>query len=751
MSKEISGTEEDAALYAAIADLPQYRPYFVQDRRGRGNRVKLTREGMEFCACLQAPSIPDSNAPQNVAGAIRRYASRLPHIHLKVKSVARVAHVQGKQVQAILVKMVEGRVANGTPVEYRPNDRRAWTSGTIVGQEPGSTCLYISSDTQIDQSDLPGVLAIDRAFMFAQLAKRIEQMTSIPAQVRSLFAHRQTRGQSVHATDAIDMAIQLSDLAQPWTKLLWGPPGSGKTFAIAQYVVHVMRKNPDARILLVAPSNLAVDVLLEELVARMQSNGLGDLVRARSILRYGYPRSNNILSLPELLGPPEADTLMNDIRECSHRITEAEHSGAGENELAALRAGLLATQETLRTRVQNHARQARVIATSTTQAYLPEGPISDGEWQIVAVDEATMVHPALCYYLGSLSQDVLLLAGDPRQLGPVAELQNKMGDVERKWIADDIFEATGVSIGSSEKRRIDNEHPVLARITEQRRCAATIWDEISHLYPGVKCVRGRNEQGQTTSVEPLPSSPVTLVDTAGLGRAPCRRNKHSWYNESSAELCVELATSMLGDTVDRSIAIITPFRTQVALLKRLLRYERSVCKDYERIQVGTVHQFQGSAADIVIFDVVEADVRTSLTRILQGDMGLRLVNVAISRARDKLVVVANRSWHQEHTCRETNPLLWNLVLEYKASEVVAVLDDRRSSESGCLAYESPSEAVLGEAMRSTGGLDDVVAQYSIRRADGSLISRADFAVPQLQYAIYRSIHKTCNIRVDKTT
>ena len=128
--------------------------------------------------------------------------------------------------------------------------------------------------------------------------------------------------------------------------------------------------------------------------------------------------------------------------------------------------------------------------------------------------------------------------------------------------------------------------------------------------------------------------------------------------------------------------------------------------------------------------------RSGLTRLLQGDTGLRLVNVAISRARDKLIVVANRRWHQARTKREANPLLWDLVVDRPACETIVALNDHTGSRREAWPYESPAEAVLGEVIRATPGLERIVPQYRICRSDGSLISRADFAVPELKYAIY---------------
>jgi len=733
VSKELSGTEEEAARYAAIADLPDYGAYFA---RHRDVHVKLTEEGMEYFAGLEAPALSDSNAPKAVAEAIRRYASKLPRIRLSVEGVIPVAEVGSKKVQAFQVKMDDGHVANGTPVEYRPKDGRAWTSGRVVGQDPDAVCVYVSSGTEVCEQDLPGVLAVDRGFMLNELAKQIETGQRIPARVKPLFSHGRGHGQAIDARDAVEAAARLVELPRPWTRVLWGPPGAGKTFAIARFVAHCVREDPDVRVLLLAPSNLAVDVLVEEVTAVMRNEGLGGMIDKRKVLRYGYACKESVLAMPELLGPAEAEELSKSVGVCSRRVATAEQKRVTEAEIATLRAELLAAQVALRSAVEEHAENATVVATTTTLAYMPDSPLVRGRWDVVAVDECTMVPPAMCYYLGSRPEQMFLLAGDPRQLGPVVEFEHKLEDAELRWMGRDVFEASGISSGEGEERQIRTNHPALIRITEQRRCKPRIWDLVTHLYDGVRCRRQAERNERSTVVEPSRQKPVVLLDTSDLGTAPCLPDKRSWYNESSAELSIELATSIVGDNPDVTVAIIAPFRAQVRRLAGLLREERGIFPRYRQIQVGTVHQFQGSAADVVIFDVVEAEARSGLTRLLQGDTGLRLVDVAISRARDKLIVVANRRWHKARTKREANPLLWDLVVDRSARETIVVLDDHADSDRNAWPYESPAEAVLGEVIRATPGLGRVVPQHRICRADGSLISRADFAVPELKYALY---------------
>jgi len=85
------------------------------------------------------------------------------------------------------------------------------------------------------------------------------------------------------------------------------------------------------------------------------------------------------------------------------------------------------------------------------------------------VDEITMVTPAMCAFLASRATHRLLLAGDPRRLGPVYESGDGETSEDIEWMGKDIFDKSGVSAGSGEGRQIKPDDTRLARITSQRR------------------------------------------------------------------------------------------------------------------------------------------------------------------------------------------------------------------------------------------------------------------------------------------
>ena len=723
------GSAEYRDLCSAIAEQRAYSQYFISNRRG--THVRLSEEGLCFVNETSARPARDPYAPRSVANAIIGYAAKLHNTHLKIEDVAIVSHVGDKVVQAVRVEMWDGQATPGTPVTVKSQGRGAWTHGRVVGQDTDASRIYVAFDTEVGPEHLPALLMFDRGFLLKQLADQVVSMPAMPIHAAALFAEGMATGIGLGVQNAEQAAAYLAELEEEWSRVMWGPPGAGKTYAIAQFVARKLGSDPGARILLLAPSNLAADVLVEEVVVALQRAGLADLLAGRQVLRYGYAVKDSILSRPELLGPESAAGLAASIKRIGQRLARAERKQEKESVVAQLRAELLATQAELAAMIREHAEGAAVVATTAASAYLPKNPIAALRPDYVVVDEATMVPPAFCYFLASLARSGFLIAGDPRQLGPVVEPTGLLSDLERQWLERDVFEAAAISAGSGEQRALSLENPRLLRIEEQRRCPPSIWELVGHLYPGVRC-----------SV-PAPAAPmadglaehgVMLLDTGGLASSPCMPIGKSWCNQQSASLAIEVATSAAGDASDETVAIISPYRAQVRLLTSLLRQEQSVSNLAGRIAVGTVHQFQGSAADTVILDLVDGPSRRRLGMLLADDTGMRLVNVAITRARKRLIVLADQHWVQQRCNRDANPLLWDLVVERPAAETMAVLSEDERAEA--VPYESAYEAMLGEAMRAEVSLESVVPQYRICRQDGSLISRADFAVPELQYAVY---------------
>ena len=310
---------------------------------------------------------------------------------------------------------------------------------------------------------------------------------------------------------------------------------------------------------------------------------------------------------------------------------------------------MLAAQEDVKNAVQTHMAQCRVVATTTTLASLASSPVARLPWDNVIVDEVTMVPPAMCTFLSSLATKRFLMAGDPQQLGPVYEEDRSGIKDDYEWMGKDVFERSGLSYGDGESRTVMLVDKRLARITAQRRCTTDIWQRVDHLYKDVDHLADESTRKLLLELPPCSGRSVVVLDTSRSSEfALCGRQYGSWENPFTAELALEVAQTIAAEAVSRlSIAIITPYRSQVRLLRKAIQQEKqAVCSPMNRmtVEAGTIHQFQGSDADVIIFDMVDGRGRPKIGKLLQGDNGLRLVNVAFTRAKGKLILLADRAW-----------------------------------------------------------------------------------------------------------
>jgi len=279
--------------------------------------------------------------------------------------------------------------------------------------------------------------------------------------------------------------------------------------------------------------------------------------------------------------------------------------------------------------------RARIIATTASRALISAADLS--QFDVVLVDEASMLPLPLSFILSGFARERVVIAGDFRQLPTVALSDSHM---VRHWYTRDVFEAAGVVDAVDAKVN----HPAIATLNTQFRSNRVLCGLINDRFYGgiLKTVEGDGER--IVFREPLTylnRFPIVVVDSSPL--APIGQSfQRSKANLQHALLCRKIALSLnaagLSETAD-GVGIIAPYRPQVNLLRELLdEYGLS------SISCGTVHRFQGSEKRAVILDLTDSPphvLGTFLRPSSLRDTGARLLNVALSRARDHLFVVAN--------------------------------------------------------------------------------------------------------------
>jgi len=655
VAKYQEGTEELATVLSGYASLPEAAAYFSQTANGKS--VCLTPAGH---AVLRLTDETPLSEPQRVANAVKAYARQVRKLRFNILGVLAIGKAQRRIVHAVQIELGDALLPNDAPTTLISKEWGTRVSGRIVSQDADEGLIYVALDSRFGAETLPAYMEVDRAFLLNQLAESIGTLTEMPPRGQAFLTMDEANMLRIAHHDSGQVADTLANLQAPWTKFLWGPPGAGKTYGLARLVSRLLSMHPGERILIVAPSNVAVDVALLQLVNRLAENGQSGLVNGRQILRYGYPRHLELLAQPELLGAQSEQALSRDIKKKSDELREAEKTNQPETTKVILRTEILEMQEELKRLVLQHVSQCQVVATTTTLAYTPNSPITQQKWTTVIVDEVTMVPPAVCLYLSSLAEKRLLLAGDPRQLGPIFEAYGGDDPEAARWMGRDVYDFSQLSTGEGEQRTVQTDDFRLVRITSQRRSSQDIWQVIRRLYPEVENLVEEARLKHIRWLEPMAGHGVVNIDVGKeVAGAQCQPHQKSWQNPKTAEYAISLAKQALGQAEQSiSIAIITPYRAQYRLIKSLMKQAGL----HQVVEAGTIHQFQGSEADLIIFDMVDGPGRSGIGRLFRGDTGLRLVNVAVSRAKGKFIILADRSWCQATLTRDQNTILWDLVL-----------------------------------------------------------------------------------------
>ena len=288
--------------------------------------------------------------------------------------------------------------------------------------------------------------------------------------------------------------------------------------------------------------------------------------------------------------------------------------------------------------------EAQIVAATLTGLYLNPHLLNQ-EWDVVIVDEGSMAPPPAVIVAGNRAKHHFIVIGDPLQLAPVCTFDNKETLV-RLWLGVDVYTHGHYTL---DEAGAGTHHSVL--LPYQSRMHTDICDLVRQpVYKGL--LKDRDPHAWRPAFRPEPEYPVVLYDTGGAPLALAQQPKtgRSRYNAYHAEIAIALAKQVLADLPDERrkpeyIGIVTPYRAQRDSLKE--RIQGTNLEVYCR--VGTVHAYQGLEFDVLIFDTVESP-GLAIAPFLRGGWGseaMRLLNVAVTRARHKLFIVANMQYIRE--------------------------------------------------------------------------------------------------------
>lgn len=384
---------------------------------------------------------------------------------------------------------------------------------------------------------------------------------------------------------AVQMALTNNELT-----LIQGPPGTGKTQVIAKICLQLCKQNPGIRILVCSETHVALNNLIHRIAK------VNDQIR---IVRICDKENDD--SIDEF--SPEA--LLKDYFIWA--------SSCIENKDA-----LSIITEELNDPLNRSLEKAFVLSANVagmtcnrTAAY--DFRDTTEMFDVAIIDEvckATL--PEILAPLIIAKKAILL--GDPKQLPPVfcSEEQETIHRLERcnldrYMYIDTLFERSNTVL------LLDTQYRMSNRIGEM----------ISTLFYDANLKNGRDEDVEDSL------SWVTYTPTK---RWPTLQEERSErpriFNEDEVDIIVGLATEIQGLVPKATIGIITPYKAQVALLRK--RIQQS-----EKIKIDSVDGFQGKECDVIIFSVTRTD---GSYKFLADP---RRLNVALSRAKDKIIIVGD--------------------------------------------------------------------------------------------------------------
>lgn len=439
-------------------------------------------------------------------------------------------------------------------------------------------------------------------------------------QPASTFSFHPLRFPWLNATqeEAVNKVLHAKDVA-----IVHGPPGTGKTTTLVEAVYETLHR--ENQVLVCAQSNMAVDWISEKLVDR-----------GVSVLRIGNPSRVNdkMLSFTyerRFESHPDYPQLWS-IRKAIRELYARSRKGA-EREAVRQKINSLKDRATeLEIRINESLfSEARVIACTLVGS--ANRLLTGQKFGTLFIDEAAQALEAACW-IPIRKADRVILAGDHCQLPPTV----KAPEALRAGLGHTLMQTI-----------VKNKPDTVSLLNLQYRMNDEIMRFSSEWFYG-----GMLQAAPEVKYRSILDfdTPIEWINTEGLD---CNEEfigeNYGRINKSEAELSIEQLKGyitkigrerFLDERID--VGMISPYKAQVQYLRRLVRNDAFFKPYRQAITINTVDGFQGQERDVILISLVRANE--------EGQIGflndLRRMNVAITRARMKLIILGDASTLTRH-------------------------------------------------------------------------------------------------------
>ncbi len=550
--------------------------------------------------------------------------------------------------------------------ESEYEDEVVW-SGEIVEVDEQNGCLFVALD---DPEVIPTVGPFFvRPFEFLSVLDAVYNGNDFETVREQLPERLNATEGDIHPAVSLPPRAGLPHLRGWWQhswSVLWGPPGTGKTWTTGQQIASVLA-DPRERILVVSTTNKATDAVALSLGEAAKEKCLNELDN-ETLLRIGKGASYQTFvnrQLDSMLAGTESEVLskIDGLAQQLPLFDSWEEKALTRKQIGELRT----TGNDQSHRVFVDPIKRVVVATAfKAMSYLNDETIQkmieNGEapFTTIFIDEAGLISRTAVAALSLLAARRVVLVGDSKQLAPISRISRVLPTRQQTWLA---------SSGLSHLEETSDVPVAVHLLSEQRRMHPDVCKVVSsYQYNGVlKTEAERANQVSTLSpfLADVSRTIWYVLDEEDCDLAAIRATRgpgnKSWVRRITQSVLQKLFNDP--DIRQANGLFISPFKAQANAVGEWLA--EWGMKSWE---ASTVHSQQGSEADIVLFDTVNAGNHT--WGIVEWK---RLVNVALSRAREAVIVIASRSEMDEPYLRPLKRYLKPLVLvkngaEYRWSE-----------------------------------------------------------------------------------
>jgi hypothetical protein len=374
-------------------------------------------------------------------------------------------------------------------------------------------------------------------------------------------------------------------------EFIFGPPGTGKTTYLSNYIINLINSETKCKILVLTPTNKACDVITTKIIEKSDCN---------SWLRRFVACGDQTIAEQGFVCDRESE-IYNEEKCC-----------------------VIST----------------IARLSYDGFYCPNIELRNIDWDYIIIDEASMIPLAqIIYSIYKFDKSKIIIAGDPFQISPIVR--------EEAWVDENIY--TMINLNSFDSPRTEPHDFFIKNLETQYRSLSSIGTLFSeYAYNGRLKHSRKDEKPCGLKLDNLNISTINFIpfrvekyDSIYGGRKLGGSNVQIYSVLLTVEFVKYISQQWNKHNKESQIlkiGVICPYAAQAQIINSMLQHREETYQNIE-IVTGTIHGFQGDECDVIItvLNAPKGLNKSSSEKIFLNRKNI--LNVAISRARDYLFVL----------------------------------------------------------------------------------------------------------------